>query len=70
MALPHADNTIEVACNLLDTSVTPPEKVLALVNHLAEEAGVKVLAGYTTNKQPEELMQIALRQLSGGGAAP
>jgi len=65
MALPHSDGTIEIACNLLDASVTPQEEVLALVSALAEGAGVGVLAGYTTNKQPEELVQIALRQLSG-----
>jgi hypothetical protein len=64
MALPHSEGTVEIACNLLDISITPQEGVLAFVERMSQEAGIKVLGGYTTNKSPDELMQIALEQLS------
>jgi len=55
MALPH-EQGVEVACNLLDTSITPPVQVRACVVELAEAEGLLVMSDYFTNKQPEEVL--------------
>jgi len=55
MALPH-EHGVEVACNLLDTSITPPVEVRARVARLAEAERLQVVSDYFTNKQPEEVL--------------
>ncbi|GFR43255.1 hypothetical protein Agub_g4316 [Astrephomene gubernaculifera] len=62
MALLHADGCVEVACNLLDAAVTPPEVLQRRLAELAAAAGLPAAAvrrGYCTNKSPEELLRIA-----------
>lgn len=58
MALPH-EQGVEVACNLLDTSTTPPVEVRARVSELAQAEGLQIISDYFTNKQPEEVLAIA-----------
>lgn len=58
MALPH-EQGVEVACNLLDMSITPAVEVRAHVVELAEAEGLLVVSDYFTNKQPEEVLAIA-----------
>jgi glutamate formiminotransferase len=69
MALPHGKNTdegcmtIEIACNLLDVSVTGPEAVQAEVERLCspgiDNADViwKVQHGYVTNMSIDGIME-------------
>lgn len=64
---------IEIACNLLDTDLTPPSEVQSLVEALVEKAkadktmatSVAVGQGYLTGRSREELITMALSQLKG-----
>jgi len=58
MALPH-ERGVEVACNLLDTSVSSPDAVKAQVAELCNNEGGLVLdSAYFTNKRPDEILEI------------
>mmetsp|Transcript_19759 Transcript_19759/g.37660 ORF Transcript_19759/g.37660 Transcript_19759/m.37660 type:complete len:297 (-) Transcript_19759:245-1135(-) len=59
MALPHSDQLIEIACNLLDSSSTSQQTVSTRIRHLAEEAGLVVHDAYSTNQNPEDLVRLA-----------
>ena len=63
LALQHKNSVIEVACNLLDTTVTSEEAVRERVQQLAAHAGLEVGAAYCTNWSPEELAGEAERML-------
>ena len=54
---------IEVACNLLDTSVTTPEAVLEAMSRQAATHCIDVGEGYTTNHTPEALCKLAAEQM-------
>ncbi|GLC34785.1 hypothetical protein PLESTB_001163800 [Pleodorina starrii] len=63
MALQHSDDSVEVACNLLDESLSSPHAVQARLEALASARGLDqwaVLWGYRTNKSPEELLRAAV----------
>lgn len=64
MALPHNEQLIEVACNLLDTSRTSQDVVGAYIRDLASKSGIEVTDAYATNKLPEELVELATQQLA------
>lgn len=58
MALLHSDGLVEIACNLLDPSLSPPAAVQAFVERLADKEGWEVQQGYSTGKSVEELLEI------------
>jgi len=58
MALLH-ERGVEVACNLLDVSRTPPAEVLARVEALCAEEFLTVDSHYFTNKRPDEVLVLA-----------
>ncbi|EFJ53267.1 hypothetical protein VOLCADRAFT_55328, partial [Volvox carteri f. nagariensis] len=71
MALKHADDTVEVACNLLDETLSSPHAVQARLEALASSRGLDqwaVLWGYRTNKSPEELLHAAAAALAAKAA--
>ncbi|GLI66512.1 hypothetical protein VaNZ11_010333, partial [Volvox africanus] len=71
MALKHEDDTVEVACNLLDETQSSPHAVQARLEALASSRGLDqwaVLWGYRTNKTPEELLHIAAAALAAKAA--
>ncbi|KAK3265890.1 hypothetical protein CYMTET_25456 [Cymbomonas tetramitiformis] len=55
MALPHSDGIVEIACNLLNTAITPQQEVAEKISALAKEADLEVGEGYNTNLTPVEL---------------
>lgn len=55
LTLVHEGGNVEVACNLLDIAVTPPSRVLELVEAKAKEVGVKVEEAYTIGMTGEEI---------------
>eukprot|EP00747_Dinoflagellata_sp_TGD_P119566 gnl/TRDRNA2_/TRDRNA2_173036_c1_seq2.p1 gnl/TRDRNA2_/TRDRNA2_173036_c1~~gnl/TRDRNA2_/TRDRNA2_173036_c1_seq2.p1 ORF type:complete len:351 (+),score=55.63 gnl/TRDRNA2_/TRDRNA2_173036_c1_seq2:40-1053(+) len=59
MALPH-ERGVEVACNLLDVDVTPPAAVRARVLELCAGEEVVLDSDYFTNKNPEEILEVAM----------
>ncbi|KXZ48167.1 hypothetical protein GPECTOR_30g263 [Gonium pectorale] len=62
MALQHQDSTVEVACNLLDVSVSSEHAVAARMEVLAAAHGLtsgSVGPGYRTNRSPEDLLRTA-----------
>lgn len=59
MALLHSDGLVEIACNLLDPSLSPPAAVQAYIEQLAGVDGWEVQRGYSTGKTVEELLEIA-----------
>lgn len=58
MALKHDGGRYEVACNLLDASVSGVEVVEEEIERLAGERGVGVVRSYRIGKTPEELLHI------------
>jgi glutamate formiminotransferase len=60
MALKHDGGRYEVACNLLDESVSGVELVEKEIERLAGERGVGVVRCYRIGKKPEELLEILL----------
>ena len=56
---------VEVACNLLDCSVSPSTAVEALVRRLARDAGGAVAEPYTTGRTKEELVSMVLARTEG-----
>jgi glutamate formiminotransferase len=60
MALKHDGGRYEVACNLLDESVSGVELVEKEIDRLAGERGVGVVRCYRIGKTPEELLEILL----------
>ncbi len=72
MALPHGDCIVEVACNLLDTSISSisdVQQATALIvaetnlcDQLGHGASVKVQEGYVTNQTPESILAAVDRQ--------
>lgn len=63
LTLEHQDGNLEVACNLLDPMVTPPDKVLALASSKAADLGVAVLEAYTIGMGPLDILRHTQRQL-------
>lgn len=57
MALPH-EHGVEVACNLLDVSVTGPSDVLQKVRELCQADGLHLASDYFTNKIPEDILKM------------
>lgn len=57
MALPH-ENGVEVACNLLDESVSPAAVVKAKVLELCGAEGLEVRDDYFTKKGPEQILAL------------
>lgn len=57
MALLH-DRGVEVACNLLDSSVTPPEEVWNKVAALCAQEQVVLDSAYFTNKRPDDILRV------------
>lgn len=53
MALLHGGGKVEIACNLLNISVTSTNDVLSLVTKLSGREGVGVLNGYSPGITPE-----------------
>lgn len=75
MTMPHRssrDSTpqpaagVEIACNLLDCRVSPPERVEADVRRLADEVGGTVEAPYTTGRTQQEIMDMVLARMERG----
>lgn len=66
LTLVHEGGHMEVACNLLDIGVTPPARVLQVVEGKAKELGVDVEEAYTIGMAGEEIYAEALRLLGGG----
>ncbi|KAG6530810.1 formimidoyltransferase-cyclodeaminase-like [Zingiber officinale] len=64
IALSHAAGCIEVACNLLDTSITGADQVQGEVQRLAAEEGFKVGEGYFTDFSTEKITEMYLRSIS------
>lgn len=60
MALNHGEGCTEVACNLLDSSITGADKVQAEVERLASEEGFKVGEGYFTDFSQEKIVEMYL----------
>lgn len=56
---------VEVACNLLDCSISPPAAVDSLVRRLAQDAGGAVADPYTTGRTEEELVAMVLARTEG-----
>lgn len=61
MALRHGHGSIEVACNLLDATVTGGRRVQERVAELAAVEGVQVEEGYDTGYSEEEVLRLASR---------
>jgi len=61
MALPH-ERGVEVACNLLDVTITSPGVVRDNVAKLCETEGVTLDSDYFTNKQPDEILAMIENQ--------
>ncbi|XP_058087940.1 uncharacterized protein LOC131234919 [Magnolia sinica] len=61
IALAHGEDTIEVACNLLDPSRVGADQVQLEVERLAREEGMKVGNGYFTDLSPEEIIENYLK---------
>jgi glutamate formiminotransferase len=59
LALPHRDDAVEVACNLLDTAVSSPDTVLQRVTELAAEHGVEVHSSYVIGLTEAEVLEKA-----------
>lgn len=66
LTLVHEGGSMEVACNLLDIAVTPPARVLAVVEGKARELGVEVEEPYTIGMTGEEIYAETRRLLSEG----
>lgn len=66
MALLHGDNEAEIACNLLDTTISSTEDVqravasivakMKSVDHLGPGALVRTREGYVTNQTPQSIL--------------
>lgn len=65
LTLVHEGGNMEVACNLLDIGVTPPEAVLAVVKGAAGGLGVAVEEAYTIGMTGAEIYAEAVRLLGG-----
>lgn len=61
MALAHGDDVIEVACNLLEPSKVGGERVQQEVERLAEEEGIAVGKGYSTDFSQEKIIESYLK---------
>lgn len=70
LTLVHEGGNVEVACNLLDIAITPPSRVLALVEAKAADLGVGVEEAYTIGMTGEEIWAETRRLLveSDGGS--
>lgn len=60
MALKHGSGDIEIACNLLDTSVSSPEAVLDLLAQLLVADGGTISSSYRIGKSVAELVSVCL----------
>jgi glutamate formiminotransferase len=58
LALPHANGTVEVACNLLAPQAPDTATVRVLVENAAHTEGLRVVRHYTTGLSPEEIWKI------------
>lgn len=67
MALSHAAGCIEVACNLLDPSITGADQVQSEVQRLAAKEGFKVGEGYFTDFSREKITEMYLRCIISRG---
>lgn len=63
MGLEH-DGYLEVACNLLDTSISSPAAVQQRVCELAMGEGLQLGRSYRIGKTPEQILQEAAHQLA------
>ncbi|XP_058087559.1 uncharacterized protein LOC131234579 isoform X2 [Magnolia sinica] len=61
MALTHGEDTIEVACNLLDPSQVGADQVQLEVERLAREERMNVGKGYFTDLSQEEIIENYLK---------
>lgn len=59
---------MEIACNLLDCGVSPPERVEADVRRLADEVGGIVKTPYTTGRTQQEIMDMVLARMESKSA--
>jgi hypothetical protein len=77
MALPHGDWIVEVACNLLDTTVSSTSDVqqatasivaeMSSCDQLRSGASMIALEGYVTNQTPESILAAVDRKLKESG---
>ena len=63
MALLHGSNKLEIACNLLDTSITSGERVQEEVAKLAHKENIDVEPGYFTDFSEEQITELAYEKL-------
>jgi hypothetical protein len=64
----HAVTGMEIACNILDSALTPPPDVEKAVRQLAEDNGIAVGEPYRIGKSPEALTALAIDVLRQQGA--
>ncbi len=64
----HAVAGMEIACNILDSALTPPADVEKAVRRLAEVKGIAVGEPYRIGKSPEALTAAAIDVLRQQGA--
>lgn len=62
MGLEH-EGCLEVACNLLDPTASPPEAVQRRLEALAQAQGLRLGRSYRIGKSPEEVVALAAQQL-------
>ena len=63
MALLHGSNKLEIACNILDTSITSGDRVQEEVAKLAHKENIDVEAGYFTDFSVEQITELAYERL-------
>jgi len=63
MALRHEGGNVEVACNLLDYTISGPAEVQAKVDELARQEGTQVETAYLIAPPPEIMIQMAKKAL-------
>jgi glutamate formiminotransferase len=56
LALQHKEGAVEVACNLLDTAISPPEAVLQRITELATEQDIGVHSSYAIGLTEPEVL--------------
>lgn len=64
MALAHGGSCIEVACNLLEPSISGADQVQCEVQRLASEEGFKVGEGYFTDFSQEKIIEMYFKSAS------
>ncbi|XP_077243272.1 formiminotransferase cyclodeaminase-like protein isoform X2 [Tasmannia lanceolata] len=66
LALVHGEESMEIACMLLDPNLVGADRVQSQVERLAAEEGMDVEKGYFTDFSPEMIFEIYMKLVSSG----